>query len=235
MKCAIVTGAGSGIGRETARLLAGEGFAVVLVGRTESTLQETAELIRGESPEAKTLVLPTDVTDPDAVETLVKRVADKHGRIDALCNVAGYAPLNPLTDNTYDKWRACIDINVTAIVMITKAVFPVMRGHGGGTIVNVSSMASFDPFPGFSMYAAAKAATNMFTRCTADEGKEHNIHALGVAPGAVETGMLRSLFPKDKLPESSTLDPADVARVIVDCATGRRDYEPGETIPMPSG
>ena len=235
MKCSIVTGAGSGIGRETAWLLAQDNYAVVLVSRTESTLQETARLIRNELPDATADVMPTDVTDPEAVNTLVKRVADKHGRIDALCNVAGYAPLNPLTDNTYDNWRTCIDINLTAVVMLTKEVFPVMQKHGGGTIVNVSSMASFDPFPGFSMYASAKAATNMFTRCTADEGKDHNIHAMCVAPGAVETGMLRSLFPKDKLPESSTLDPADVARLITDCATGKREYQPGETIQLPSG
>ena len=235
MKCAIVTGAGSGIGRETARLLAREDFAVVLVGRTEATLRETAELIRGESPRAKATAMPTDVADPEAVATLVHGVIEEHGRIDALCHVAGYAPLNPLTENTYENWRACIDINLTAIVMLTREVFPHMQKQGGGTIVNVSSMASFDPFPGFSMYASAKAAVNMFTRCTADEGRDHNIHAVGVAPGAVETGMLRKLFPKDKLPESSTLDPADVAQLIVDCATGKREYQPGETIQMPSG
>ncbi|MFW6335744.1 MAG: SDR family oxidoreductase [Phycisphaeraceae bacterium] len=235
MKSAIVTGAGSGIGRETARLLAQENYAVVLVGRTEETLRETAELIRGESPEAKTTPMSADVADPEAVATLVRGAIEEHGRIDALCNVAGCAPLNPLTQNTYENWRACIDINLTAIVMLTREVFPLMQQRGGGTIVNVSSMSSFDPFPGFSMYASAKAAVNMFTRCTADEGKQHNIHAVGVAPGAVETGMLRKLFPKDMLPESSTLDPADVARVVVDCATGKRDYTPGETIPMPSG
>ena len=234
MKCAIVTGAGSGIGYHTAELLAAEGYAVALVGRTESKLRDAAARIAETVGGTTVEPVPADVSEPDGVQRVIDRVLEVFGRVDVLCNVAGYAPLNPLTENTYENWRACVGTNVTAVVMLTKAVFPVMRKHGGGTIVNVSSMASFDPFPGFSMYASAKAAVNMFTRCTADEGKEHNIHAVGVAPGAVETGMLRSLFPKDKLPESSTLDPADVARLVVDCATGKRDAQPGETIPMPS-
>lgn len=234
MHTAIITGAGSGIGSHAAELLAAEGYAVVLVGRTESKLDDAADRI-AEAVEAATVeAMPTDVTDPEAVERLIAAVQDKFGRVDVLCNVAGDAPLNPIPQNTYAAWRRCIDTNLTAVVLLTSRLFPVMEEQGGGTIVNVSSMASFDPFPGFSMYAAAKVGVNMFTRSTAEEGKDKNISAVCVAPGAVETGMLRGLFSEEVIPKESALDPRDVARAVVDCATGKRGYDPGETIAMPS-
>ncbi len=97
-------------------------------------------------------------------------------------------------------------------------------------MVNVSSMASIDPFPGFSIYAASKLAVNMFTRCIAQEG----LRAVAIAPGAVETPMLRGLFDESVIPRDKALDPAEVAKVIVDCITGNRAFESGEVITVPS-
>ena len=108
------------------------------------------------------------------------------------------------------------------------------RVNAAGVIVNLSSLAAFDPFPGFGVYAATQTAVNMLTRITADEGRDHHITAVALALGAVETDLLRSLFDESFLPRDKTLDPADVAAVIVDCVTGKRPFKSGETIQLPS-
>jgi NAD(P)-dependent dehydrogenase (short-subunit alcohol dehydrogenase family) len=95
-------------------------------------------------------------------------------------------------------------------------------------------MASFDPFPGLAIYAAAKVAINMFTHCIAQEGEKIGVKSVCVAPGAIETPMLRGLFGKDVLPTEKTLDPKEVAGFIVDCITGKRGFKSGETVVMAS-
>lgn len=220
-KVAIVTGAGSGIGRATSIDLASRGFHVVLVGRTESKLNETASLANGGTIEV------VDICQSDQCHDLIKRTS----RIDAIANVAGAAPMLPIEKVNDATWRTVIDTNLSAVVNLTAAAWPKLNS---GTVVNVSSMASIDPFPGLAIYAAAKAGLNMFTRCTAQEGQAIGLKAVGVAPGAVETPMLRSLFDEQTIPRDKTLDPADVARVICDCITGDREFESGETIVVPS-
>ena len=95
-------------------------------------------------------------------------------------------------------------------------------------------MAAVDPFVGFNVYAAAKAGVNLFTKAAADEGKKFNVIAAAVAPGAIETPMLRQNFPEKAIPTANTLDPLTVAGVIRDVLTGRRAVEPGELILLPS-
>ncbi len=233
-KIAIVTGAGSGIGRSTALLLAEAGFAVVLVGRTESTLQETVKLIEAETPDAATLVHPADVSQEPAVQGLIDAVIGKFGRIDAIANVAGYAPLGPIARLDTAEYRKCLAVNLDSVVFMTRAAWPVFKKQKSGFIANVSSMASVDPFTGFNVYGAAKAAVNLFTRATADEGQRINLNAVAIGPGAVETPMLRANFSEKAIPTDMTLDPAEVAAVLRDCITGERDFEPGETILLPS-
>ena len=232
---AIVTGAGSGIGRQTALQLAGEGYRLVLVGRTAAKLEEAAGLAdQSLSGEPKSLVIPVDLCDPAAAKTIVDQTRDSFGRIDAIAHVAGDAPMLPIDQVTPEIWRRCIDTNLSAAVFLTAAAWPIMRAQNRGVIVNVSSMASVDPFPDLAIYAATKAGLNMFTRCIAKEGRELGIRAVAIAPGAVETPMLRALFDDRSIPPENTLDPADVAAKIVDCITGRLRHEPGETILLPS-
>ena len=231
---AIITGAGSGIGRDLAVLLAEAGYACVLAARTKSTLNETAAIVAEESPGTPTLAVPTDVADPDAVNKLVGETLRQFGRIDALANVAGYAPLQPIDAIDDSTLRRCSAVNFDAVVYATRAVWPTFKSQKSGAVCNVSSMGAFDPFTGFNIYGAAKAAVNIFTKATADEGRSIGVNAYCIAPGAVETPMLRGLFDEKMIPAENTLDPATIAAAIRDCLTGKTDMQSGETRQMPS-
>ncbi len=228
-RIAIVTGAGSGIGRAVSVQLGGAGYCVVLVSRNRETLEQTAELVDGE-----TFIYPADVSDADAVTMLIEDVLASFGRIDALVHVAGFAEVLPIEQVTPEHWRRTVDVNLTAAVLLTAAAWPTFKSQGAGVIVNVSSMASIDPFPGFATYAAAKIGLNMFTQCTAREGEAIGLKAVAVAPGAVETPMLRSMFDETMIPKDKALNPDDVAAVICGCVTGERDFKNGETIAVSS-
>lgn len=226
---AIVTGAGSGIGRSTALLLDAAGYKLALVGRTESKLKQTADQLTRPS-----LVIPCDLCDPGDCADVIRKAQQWFNRIDVLANVAGDAPNLTLDKVTPAIWRRCIDTNLSAAVHLTAAAWPLFKQQQSGMIVNVSSMASISPFPGFAIYAAAKAGLNMFTLATAKEGKPLGIQAVAVAPGAVETPMLRSVFDEGKIPRHKALPPEAIAQVIVGCATGQRAFTSGETITVPS-
>ena len=234
-RVAIVTGAGSGIGRAAAERLAEAGYAVMLVGRTEATLSETAGRIAehrgGDHP---VLVHPADVADPHQCRAIIDAAADRFGRIDALVNAAGNAALAPISETTPEFWRRTLAANLDSIAYLTHAAWPVFKqqsgGGGEGVIVNISSMASIDPFPGFAAYAPAKAAVNMFTRITADEGKKIGLRAVAIAPGAVETPLLRSMFDETKIPPDQCCSPDELGVLIRDCITGQRDFDSGEVI-----
>lgn len=230
-KTGIVTGAGSGVGRETAFLLAQSGYQLILVGRTASKLQETANRIRANSP---CQILTADLCDAKAATIIVDKTLRSFGHIDTLVNVAGHAPLCPIDQITAKMLHRCLETNLAAVVRLTAAAWPVFQRQQHGMIVNVSSMASVNPFPGFSIYAAAKVGLNMFTKSTSEEGKSIGVQAIAIAPGAIETSMLRSIFDKSTIPTNKTLSPMDVATVICDCINGTRKFESGDTILLPS-
>jgi len=221
---AIVTGAGSGVGRSVARLLLGQGWKVAHVGRTEATLRETAE------DNDNALVLPADLADPEQATALVHKTVDAFGRVDALVNNAGMASLVPIKDATIESLRASFDVNAFGPALLIAAAFPVMCEQRSGRIVNVASKGISDPFPGFFAYAAAKAALDSFTRSVHNEGKRQGVAAFTVAPGAIETPMLRGIWNEKQLPRGSALDPEQVAELVVACACGERDAQSGETI-----
>jgi NAD(P)-dependent dehydrogenase (short-subunit alcohol dehydrogenase family) len=226
---AIVTGAGSGIGRSVAQLLSAAGWRLVLVGRRTGPLDETGASLGG-----PWIAAPADVGDEAQVRRVVNDTLRRLGRIDALVNNAGHAPMLPIEETTPEVIRGVFDVNAIGPAVAIAAVWPVFHRQGGGRIVNVSSYSTVDPFPGLFAYAGAKGALNLLAKAAANEGRSLGIKAFAVAPGAVETDMLRANFSESTLPTCKTLPPASVAQVIVECVTGERDDQNGEVILVPS-
>jgi len=162
----------------------------------------------------------------------VERTEKEFGRIDLIVNNAGIAPMLSIEQTSIEQFHAVIDTNLSAAFYLSKAVWPIFRRQGGGVIVNVSSLAARDPFPGFAAYGAAKAGLNLLGLSLAREGATIGIRVHTIAPGAVETGLLRSLFSSEQLPAEQALDPAEVAKLIGQCAAGDLRFTSGEVIWM---
>ena len=224
-KTAIITGAGRGIGAAIAKRFAASGAKVALVSRTAAQVREVAEGI--ERCGGRAIALPADVTDAGAVACLVDAAHREFGRIDVLVNNAGVAPVAGIADIQQADFDAMIAIIVRATHLCTRAVWPHMAA-AGGAIINISSMASLDPFPGLAAYGAAKAFVNAYTKGVAAEGAEKKIRVYAIAPGAVETDMLRGAFPD--YPREKTLNPDEVAALAENLLSPACRYISGQTI-----
>lgn len=225
---ALVTGAGRGIGRAICTRLARDGWAVAGLARNERELGETGSLVSEHGGEF--LVLPADVCDPEQVDRAVSAVVDKYERLDLLVNNAGVAPFGKVAEMPLEVFDRCVQVNVNAVFYCCQRVLPIMAGQGGGAIINVSSMAATDPFPGFGAYGATKAWVNTFTRALADEVAQDGIRVFAIAPGAVETAMLRGAFPD--FPAEQTLDPADVADLVTVLLDSRCQHTSGQVVQL---
>ena len=174
-RVAIVTGAGTGIGKAAALALLREGYRVALAGRRRELLEKTAsESGAGE----RALVVPTDVADPAAVRALFAKTKEAFGRLDVLFNNAGMgAPAVPLEDLTYEKWKQVVDVNVTGIFLCTQEAFRIMKGQEprGGRIINNGSISAHAPRPNSSPYTATKHALTGLTRSTSLDGRKYDI------------------------------------------------------------
>lgn len=227
MIVSLITGAGSGIGRATAVLLASRGHAVALVGRREGSLRETQGLL---AKGAKALVIQADIGDAVQARGAVDKVVAEFGRLDNLVNNAGEAPLLPIEGHTAQVLERVYRVNALGPANLIARAWPAFVKQRSGCIVNISTMGTLDPFPGFFGYAAAKASVNLMARSCANEGREMGIRAFAIAPGAVETGMLRAIVPESQLPRSKTMTPERIAGMIVDCIEGRNDNRNGQVI-----
>jgi 3-oxoacyl-[acyl-carrier protein] reductase len=223
---ALVTGAGRGIGRAICLRLAGDGLAVVGLARNDRELRETQRLVT--EADGECLTIPTDVSDPEQVDRAVTAAVDKFQRIDVLVNNAGVGPLGKVPEMPLDVFQRCIQVNINAVFYMCQDVMPIMTSQGGGTIINISSVASFDPFPGFAAYGGSKAWVNVFTKALAAEAAADGIRAFAVAPGAVDTQMLRGALPD--FPADQTLAPQDVADVVALLLDPRCRHASGEVI-----
>ncbi|MBM4111713.1 MAG: SDR family oxidoreductase [Phycisphaerae bacterium] len=230
----IITGAGSGIGRATAILLAERGHRVTLVGRTALALEETAALIRERVSTATIFPCVTDVCDLDRAALVVARTHAAWGRIDCLVNGAGAAPKAPIESTDEELLESTFYVNAFGPASLIARCWPHFVQQKSGCIINISTMGAFDPFPGFFVYAAAKSALDSFTRSAWSEGREHGIRAFCINPGCVETRMLRQNWDEKIIPPAKALPPEAIATVILDCIEGRRDAEVGTSIPVPS-
>lgn len=231
---AIVTGAGSGIGRHVALQLAAAGASIALVGRNLPRLHETFESIAAKHGQRRAIIIPADLTDPAAARLIVDRTQRQWGRVDVLVNNAGAGYLVPLHATTEDLLEYTFAVNFHGPVRLIALLWRVFAAQRRGCIVNISSMASIDPFPGLGIYAASKAALDSLTRSIMNEGREIGLRAFSIKPGAVETALLRSVVSKEQLPEHLAHEPAAVASVVVDCICGRREEDIGRCIQLPT-
>ncbi len=222
----LVTGGGRGIGRAVCQRFAGAGSIVTAVARTASELDETRSIV--EQAGGRCLVQVGDVGTEQDVQRVVAGVRDRLGQVDVLVNCAGVAPLAAIEDLTPELFDEIWRVNARATYLTCRAAWPIMRTQGGGVIVNISSVASIDPFPGFAAYGAAKAWVNVWTKALAEEGRAVGIRVFAVAPGAVETQMLRGPFPE--FPKKDTLEPGDVADVVHSLAQPACRYATGQTV-----
>ena len=186
-KVALVTGAGSGIGRAVGMALAKAGYAVVLAGRRPNLLEETARLGAGEF-----LPITADIADEASVASLFARVADTYGRLDLLFNNAGIsAPATPLEDLPVQKWRAVLDTNLTGAFLCTQAAFRLMKSQTprGGRIINNGSISATTPRPRMIAYTASKHAITGLTKATSLEGRQYDIACGQIDIGNVHTSL----------------------------------------------
>ena len=226
----LITGAGSGIGRATAILLASRGHKLALSGRRAAALSETiAALPAG----AEAVAVPTDIADPAQADSMIDRAASHYGRLDTLINNAGAAPLAPIDQTTHAMLDEAFRTNAIGPAAAIARAWPIFARHRRGLVINISTYGTLDPFPGFFAYAASKAALNLMAKSCAKEGAAIGVRAFAIAPPAVETGMLRANFGPDILPPDRCLRPEDIAQVILECIEGARDDQNGETIFVP--
>jgi NAD(P)-dependent dehydrogenase (short-subunit alcohol dehydrogenase family) len=186
-RVALVTGAGSGIGRAVAIALSGAGYHIAIAGRRAGPLEETSAAADG-----KALVIPTDVTDAAAVTAMVNSTVAKFGRLDVLFNNAGTAaPPTPTDELDVAVWRRVLDTNVTGVFLCAQAAFRAMKAQQpqGGRIINNGSIASVTPRPHLAAYTASKHAVTGITKTLSLEGRRYNIACGQIDIGNVQTNL----------------------------------------------
>jgi NAD(P)-dependent dehydrogenase (short-subunit alcohol dehydrogenase family) len=174
-RVAVVTGAGSGIGRAVALAFLGAGYRTALAGRRREALEETAAL-SGAGDRA--LAIPTDVTQPDSVRGLFDGTVERFARVDVLFNNAGRSgPGVPLEDLTFEQWKAVVDVNLTGMFLCTQAAFRVMKAQAprGGRIINNGSISAHAPRPNSAPYTSTKHAVTGLTKATSLDGRRYDI------------------------------------------------------------
>ena len=222
-KVALITGAGSGIGRAVALALVREGYSVVLGGRRVRVLEETAVAARALSSGASPLVVPTDVTDPSSVEALFAKVQGKFGRLDLLFNNAGIgAPPVLLEELTIEQWRSVVEASLTGAFLCTREAFKLMKTQRprGGRIINNGSISAESPRPNSAPYTAAKHAITGLTKSTALDGRKYDIACgqinIGNAATQLTAKMKRGVPQADgSIAIEPTIDVEHVARAVV--------------------
>ena len=220
-KIAIVTGAGSGIGKHVAIALAQNGYSVVLAGRRMETLEATALEVK--QADSQALVIAADVTDPASVRELFARTKSAFGRLDLLFNNAGISGRAvPLEDLTYEQWRSIVDTNLTGTFLCTQEAFKIMKSQEprGGRIINNGSISAHRPRPNSAPYTASKHGITGLTKVTSLDGRKHDIACGQIDIGNASTEMAERM--KKGVPQANgtiavepTMDPADVARAVV--------------------
>jgi NAD(P)-dependent dehydrogenase (short-subunit alcohol dehydrogenase family) len=220
-KVALVTGAGTGIGKHSALALLREGYAVVLAGRRKDLLEATAA--EGKTTGSPTLVVPTDVGDPESVRALFAKTKDTFGRLDLLFNNAGIgAPPVPMEDLPFEKWKAVVDVNLTGAFVCTQEAIKIMKSQQprGGRIINNGSISAHAPRPNSVAYTATKHAMTGLTKSTSLDGRKYDIACGQIDIGNAATEMTERmkkgvLQANGTVEVEPTMDVQNVARAVV--------------------
>ena len=218
-KIAIVTGAGSGIGKASALALLKDGWSVVLAGRRGELLEQVVR----ESGNANAMAVPTNVADPDSVRALFAKTRERFGRLDLLFNNAGVSsPAVPLEDFSFDKWKAVVDVNLHGVFLCLQEAFRIMKDQDprGGRIINNGSISAHTPRPNSSPYTATKHAVTGLTKCASLDGRKYDIACGQIDVGNAATELAAKMAKgvpqaNGSVAPEPMMDVEDVAKAVV--------------------
>jgi NAD(P)-dependent dehydrogenase (short-subunit alcohol dehydrogenase family) len=242
-KVALVTGGSRGIGKATALGFASAGADVAIASRKLPDLEQVAAEIRGLG--RKALPVSAHVGRLEEIKSLVDTVYKEFGKIDILVNNAGTSPaISPMLDLEERLWDSIINLNLKGVVFLSQAVARVMKEHGGGKIINVSSVTGFRHEPNIGVYSISKAAVIMATRIMAQEWAKYNIRVNAIAPGHIHTRLGDSIFEAvpeykeeflQRVPMGRIGDPDEIVGAMIYLASDASSYVTGETIVVDGG
>ncbi|MGZ7441481.1 glucose 1-dehydrogenase [Paenibacillus macerans] len=240
-KVAIITGAAGGMGKADALLFAKEGAKVAITDMQEDKLQEVVREITENGGEA--IGFKQNVASEEDWIRVVNETAAKFGKIDILVNNAGVSDSTPFLDQTVENWEKIMSINVTSVFLGQKHVIPHMIEVGGGSIINISSIAGLTGGSGTGPYTASKGAVRMLTKATAVDYAKHNIRANSIHPGYIETPMTVDLLKDETMrqwflsqtPIQRLGKPEDIASGVLFLASDESSYITGVELPIDGG
>ncbi|WP_432869427.1 SDR family oxidoreductase [Staphylococcus aureus] len=206
-KVAVVTGAGSGIGEAIATLLHEEGAKVVLAGRNKEKLQNVANQLSQDNVK----VVPTDVTNKEEVDELIKIAQQTFGSLDIVINSAGQMLSSKITDYQVDEWDSMIDVNITGTLYTAQAALPTMLEQSSGHLINIASISGFEVTKISTIYSATKAAVHTITQGLEKELAKTGVKVTSISPGMVDTAITAAYNPSDR----KKLDPQDIAEAVL--------------------
>ncbi|XLL38315.1 SDR family oxidoreductase [Staphylococcus aureus] len=206
-KIAVVTGAGSGIGEAIATLLHEEGAKVVLAGRNKDKLQNVANQLAQDSVK----VVPTDVTNKEEVDELMKIAQQTFGGLDIVINSARQMLSSKITDYQVDEWDSMIDVNIKGTLYTAQAALPTMLEQSSGHLINIASISGFEVTKSSTIYSATKAAVHTITQGLEKELAKTGVKVTSISPGMVDTAITAAYNPSDR----KKLDPQDIAEAVL--------------------
>src|SRR3989442_6612101 len=237
-KVVVITGASSGLGEATARLLSAQGASVVLGARRVDRIQSLADELTGSG--GKALAIPTDVTHYDQVKRLVDAAVQTYGRVDVMINNAGLMPHSPLERLKIDDWNRTIDVNIKGVLYGIAAALPHMKAQKSGHIINVSSVAGHKVTPAGAVYAATKHAVRALSEGLRQEVKPYNIRTTVISPGAVATELPNSITEPEvaanmrKFYEAFAIPADSFARAVAFAMSQPEDVDVNEILFRPT-
>ncbi|RKQ35806.1 SDR family NAD(P)-dependent oxidoreductase [Oceanobacillus halophilus] len=241
-KVAFVTGAGSGIGREIARVLASKSMKILVADINMANAEETVSILNKEGGEGAAVYC--DVTTLESVQEAVKESLAQYGTIDVLVNNAGWDKIEPFLESEPSTWKRIVDINLMGQIHTSKEILPIMVEKGSGKVINISSDSARVGSSGEAVYSAAKGGIVAFTKTIAREMARHNINVNCVAPGPSDTPLFAEIGSYNKgitkalekaIPFRRLAQPTDIANAVGYFASTEADYVTGQTLSVNGG